>query len=49
VHQFLRLVGVLLVVAVVILIYFVVAIFSVQMYAQQVFLVLFTGVLNMIA
>jgi len=37
------------VVSVIILIHFVVVIFSLRMYAQQVFLALFTGVLNTIA
>ena len=40
---------VVLVVSVIILIHFVVVIFSLRMYAQQVFLALFTGVLNTIA
>ena len=39
----------MLVVAVIILIHFVVVIFSLRMYAQQVFSALFTGVLNTIA
>ena len=47
--SFLRAVVVVLVVAVIILIHFVVVIFSLRMYAQQVFLALFTGVLNTIA
>ena len=47
--SFLRAVVVVLVVSVIILIHFVVVIFSLCMYAQQVFLALFTGVLNTIA
>ena len=50
--SFLRAVVVVLVVSVIILIYFVVplvVIFSLRMYAQQVFSALFTGVLNTIA
>ena len=43
VHQFLRAVVVALVVAVIILIHFVVVIFSFHMYTEQVFLALFTG------
>jgi len=46
--SFLRAV-VVLVVSVIILIHFVVVIFSLRMYAQQVFSALFTGVLNTIA
>jgi len=46
---FLRAVVVVLVVSVIILIHFVVVIFSLRMYAQQVFSALFTGVLNTIA
>jgi len=48
-HQFLCAIVVVLVVAVSILIRFVVAIFALHMYAQQVFLVLSTGVLSTIA
>jgi len=44
--SFLRAVVVVLVVSVIILIHFVVVIFSLRMYAQQVFSALFTGVLN---
>jgi len=47
--SFLRAVVVVFVVSVIILIHFVVAIFSSRMYAQQVFSALFTGVLNTIA
>ena len=47
--SFLRAVVVVLVVSVIILIHFVVVIFSLRMYAQQVFSALFTGVLNTIA
>ena len=47
--SFLRAVVVVLVVSVIILIHFVVVIFSLRVYAQQVFSVLFTGVLNTIA
>ena len=47
--SFLRAVVVVLVVSVIILIHFVVVIFSLRMYAQQVFSALFTGVLNIIA
>jgi len=47
--SFLRAVVVVLVVSIIILIHFVVVIFSVHMYAQQVFSALFTGVLNTIA
>jgi len=48
-HQFLRSVVFVPVFAVTILIHFVVVIFSSHMYAQQVFLVLHSGVLNTIA
>jgi len=47
--SFLRAVVVVLVVSVIILIHFVVVIFSLRMYAPQVFSALFTGVLNTIA
>jgi len=47
--SFLRAVVVILVVSVIILIHFVVVIFSLRMHAQQVFSALFTGVLNTIA
>ena len=47
--SFLRAVVVVLVVSVIILIHFVVVIFSLRMYAQQVFSALFTGVFNTIA
>jgi len=47
--SFLRAVVVVLVVSVIILIHIVVVIFSLRMYAQQVFSVLFTGVLDTIA
>ena len=47
--SFLRAVVVVLVVSVIILIDFVVVIFSLCMYAQQLFSALFTGVLNTIA
>ena len=47
--RFLRAVVVMLVVSVIILIHFVVVIFSLRMYAQQVFSALFRGVLNTIA
>jgi len=47
--SFLRAVVVVLVVSVIVLIHFVVGIFSLRMYAQQVFWALFTGVLNTIA
>ena len=47
--SFLRAVVVVLVVSIIILIHFVVVIFSLRMYAQQVFSALFTGVLNTIA
>jgi len=47
--SFLRAVVVVLVVSIIILIHFVVVIFSLRMHAQQVFSVLFTGVLNTIA
>ena len=47
--SFLRAVVVVFVVSVIILIHFVVAIFSSHVYAQQVFSALFTGVLNTIA
>jgi len=49
--SFLHAVVVVLVISVIILIHFVVVIFSLRMYAQQarVFLALFTGVLNTIA
>jgi len=47
--SFLRAVVVVLVISVIILIHFVVVIFSLRMYAQQVFSVLFIGVLNTIA
>jgi len=47
--SFLRAVVVVLVVSVIILIHFVVVIFSLRMHAQQVFSALFTGVLNTIA
>jgi len=47
--SFLRAVVVVLVISVIILIHFVVVIFSLRMYAQQVFSALFTGVLNTIA
>jgi len=47
--SFLRAVIFVLVVSVIILIHFVVVIFSLRMHAQQVFSVLFTGVLNAIA
>ena len=46
--SFLRAVVVVFVVSVIILIHFVVVIFSLRMYAQQVFSALFTGVLNTI-
>ena len=46
--SFLRAVVVVLVVSIIILIHFVVVIFSLRMYAQQVFSALFTGVLNTI-
>ena len=46
--QFLRAVVVVLVIAVLVWIYFVVVIFFSHMYAQKVFFVLFTGVLNTI-
>jgi len=48
-HQFCRAVVIMPGVVVIILIYVVVVIFSSHMYAQQVFLALFTGVLNTIA
>ena len=48
-NSFLRAVVVVLVVSVIILVYFVVVIFSLRMYTQQVFLALFTCVLNTIA
>ena len=48
-HQFMRAVVVVLVVSVIILIHFVVVIFSLRMHAQQMFPALFTGVLNTIA
>jgi len=44
--SFLRAIIVVLVVSVIILIHFVVVIFSLRMYAQQVFSALFTGVLH---
>jgi len=47
--SFLRAVIVVLVISVIILIHFVVVIFSLRMYAQQVFSALFTGVVNTIA
>jgi len=47
--SFLRAVVVVLVVSVIIWIHFVVVIFSLRMYTQQVFSALFTGVLNTIA
>ena len=47
--SFLRAVVVVLVVSVIILIHFVVVIFSLRIYAQQVLSALFTGVLNTIA
>ena len=47
--SFLRAVVVVLVVSVIIWIYFVVVLFSLRMYAQQMFSALFTGVLNTIA
>ena len=47
--SFLRAVVVVLVVSVIILIHFVVVIFSLRMYAQEVFSALFTGVLNNVA
>ena len=47
--SFLRAVVIALVVSVIILIHFVVVIFSLRMHAQQVFSALFTGVLNNIA
>jgi len=47
--SFLRAVVVVLVFSVIILIHFVVVIFSLRMYAQQVFSALVTGVLNTIA
>jgi len=47
--SFLRAVVVVLVVSVIILIHFVMFIFSLRTYAQQVFSALFTGVLNTIA
>ena len=47
--SFLRAVDVMLVVSVIILIHFVVVIFSLRIYAQQVFSALFTGALNTIA
>ena len=46
--SFLRAVVAVLVVSVMILIHFVLVIFSLRMYAQQVFSALFTGVLNTI-
>jgi len=47
--SFLRAVVVVLLVSVIILIHFVMVIFSLRMHAQQVFSALFTGVLNTIA
>jgi len=48
-HQFLRTVVIVRVVAVIILLHFVVVIYSLHMYAHKVFSALFTGVLNTIA